>query len=108
MTCGRGNGKISATAAASQILNWISKGHAEIDVGATTLLRLILRLSPALGERIMIGRLSESCDHPSKRMAAAFYRVVFCLAFTTRTETLRHLDIVLTLHPGWRDPYDAR
>jgi hypothetical protein len=31
-------------------------GHAEIDVGATTLLRLILRLSPALDERIMIGR----------------------------------------------------
>ena len=41
-------------------------------------------------------------------MAAAFYRVVFCLAFTTRPETLRHLDIVLTLHSGWRDPHDAR
>lgn len=56
MTRGRGKGKISATAAASQILKGIAKGHAEIDVGATALLRLILRLSPALGERIMIGR----------------------------------------------------
>jgi uncharacterized oxidoreductase len=56
MTRGRGKGKISATAAASQILHGIAKGHAEIDVGATALLRLILRLSPALGERIMIGR----------------------------------------------------
>jgi hypothetical protein len=41
-------------------------------------------------------------------MAAALYRVVFWLAFTTRPETLRHLDIVLTLHPGWRVPHDAR
>lgn len=56
MTRGRGKGKISATAAASQIIKGIAKGHAEIDVGATALLRLILRLSPALGERIMIGR----------------------------------------------------
>jgi len=56
MTRGRGKGKISAEAAASQILNGVIQGRAEIDVGATALLRLILRLSPALGERIMIGR----------------------------------------------------
>lgn len=56
MTRGRGKGKISAAAAASQILDGVAKGRAEIDVGATALLRLILRLSPALGERIMIGR----------------------------------------------------
>jgi uncharacterized oxidoreductase len=56
MTRGRGKGKISAETAAFQILKGIAKGSAEIDVGATALLRWILRLSPALGERIMIGR----------------------------------------------------
>lgn len=56
MTRGRGKGKISAAAAAAQILNGVAKGQAEIDVGATALLRFILRLSPTLGERIMIGR----------------------------------------------------
>lgn len=56
MTRGRGKGKISAAAAASQILAGVAKGQAEIDVGATALLRFILRCSPALGERIMIGR----------------------------------------------------
>lgn len=56
MTRGRGKGKISAKDAASQILNGIAKGRTEIDVGATALLRFILRLSPRLGERIMIGR----------------------------------------------------
>lgn len=54
MTHGRGKGKISASAAAAQILNGVAKGHSEIDVGATALLRWILRLSSALGERIMI------------------------------------------------------
>jgi uncharacterized oxidoreductase len=56
MTRGRGKGKISAKAAATQILNGVAKGSAEIDVGATALLRFILRLSPTLGERIMIRR----------------------------------------------------
>lgn len=56
MTQGRGKGKISAADAASQILAGVANGRAEIDVGATWLLRFILRLSPALGERIMIGR----------------------------------------------------
>jgi len=56
MTRGRGKGKISAQAAASQTLNGIAKGRTEIDVGATALLRFVLRLSPSLGEHIMIGR----------------------------------------------------
>lgn len=56
MTRGRGKGKISAAAAASQILEGVHKGRLEIDVGATTWLRFILRVSPKLGERIMIGR----------------------------------------------------
>ena len=56
MTRGRGKGKISAQAAAAQILHGVAKGRTEIDVGATQLLRLVLRLSPTLGERIMIGR----------------------------------------------------
>jgi hypothetical protein len=38
------------------ILDGVAKRRAEIDVGATALLRLIMRLSPSLGERIMIGR----------------------------------------------------
>ena len=56
MTRGRGKGKISAANAAQQILHGIDKGKHEIDVGATSLLRLIMRISPALGERIMIGK----------------------------------------------------
>lgn len=56
MTRGRGKGKLSAEAVASRILDGVARGSAEIDVGATALLRLILRLSPTLGERIMIGR----------------------------------------------------
>ena len=56
MTRGRGKGKIGAETAASQILNGIAKGRAEIDMGAMALLRRILRMSLALrSERIMIG-----------------------------------------------------
>ena len=55
-TRGRGKGKIDAETAASQILNGIAKGRAEIDMGAMALLHRILRLSLALRERIMIGR----------------------------------------------------
>jgi len=55
-TRGRGKGKIDAETAASQILNGIAKGRAEIDMGAMALLRRILRMSLALrSERIMIG-----------------------------------------------------
>jgi uncharacterized oxidoreductase len=56
MTRGRGRGKISAQAAARQILAGIDAGRQEIDVGATRLLRLIQRISPALAGRIMIKR----------------------------------------------------
>jgi uncharacterized oxidoreductase len=56
MTRGRGKGKISPASAAQQILRGIEKGNLEIDVSATSLLRLVMRLSPALGERIMINR----------------------------------------------------
>lgn len=56
MTRGRGKGKISAEAAAREILAGVAAGKQEIDVGMTRLLRAIMRLSPALGEAIMIGK----------------------------------------------------
>ena len=56
MTRGRGKAKISAAAAARQILAGITTGRHEIDVGATRFLRTVMRLSPALGEAIMIRR----------------------------------------------------
>jgi uncharacterized oxidoreductase len=56
MTRGRGTRKMSAEAAARQLLNGIDAGRDEIDIGATRLLRAILRLSPTLGERIMRDR----------------------------------------------------
>lgn len=56
MTRGRGKGKISAEAAARQVLDGVAAGREEIDVGATRILRAILRVSPGLGERIMINR----------------------------------------------------
>ncbi len=56
MTRGRGRGKISPQAAASQILRGIESGKSEIYVGASALLRVISRISPALAEAIMIKR----------------------------------------------------
>ncbi len=56
MTRGRGRGKISAESAARQILDGIAAGKREIDVGATRILRILMRLSPSLAERIMINR----------------------------------------------------
>lgn len=56
MTRGRGKGKISAEAAARKILAGVAAGRPEVDVGMTRLLRAIMRLSPALGETIMIGK----------------------------------------------------
>lgn len=53
MTKGRGRGKISPDACAAQILAGLVAGRREIDVGKTRLLRTILRVSPALGQRIM-------------------------------------------------------
>lgn len=45
-----------ALASDCAIFDGVAKRRAEIDVGATALLRLIMRLSPSLGEPIMIGR----------------------------------------------------
>jgi len=56
MTRDRGRGKITAQAAARQILRGIEAGKHEIYVGASALLRFISRLSPALAEAIMIRR----------------------------------------------------
>lgn len=56
MTRGRGRGKISPQAASRQILAGIAAGKPEIDIGATRLLRIIQRISPALAGRIMINR----------------------------------------------------
>jgi len=53
MTEGRGRGKISPEDCAAQILAGLRAGRREIDVGKTRLLRAILRVSPALGQRIM-------------------------------------------------------
>jgi uncharacterized oxidoreductase len=53
MTAGRGRGKITAQDCASQILSGLRAGRREIDIGRTRLLRAILRVSPALGQRIM-------------------------------------------------------
>jgi len=56
MTRGRGRGKITAESAARQIIHGIQLGKSEIYVGASAFLRLIMRISPALGEAIMIKR----------------------------------------------------
>ena len=56
MTRGRGRGKITAQAAARQIVRGIQGGKPEIYVGASALLRVISRISPALAEAIMINR----------------------------------------------------
>jgi uncharacterized oxidoreductase len=56
MTRGRGRGKITAQAAARQIVRGIQAGKPEIYVGASALLRVISRISPALAEAIMINR----------------------------------------------------
>lgn len=56
MTRGRGSRKMTAASAARQILDGIAGGVDEIYVGASRLLKVLLRLSPALAERIMINR----------------------------------------------------
>ena len=56
MTRGRGRGKITPQTVASQTLRGIEAGKLEIDVGASALLRVISRISPALAEAIMINR----------------------------------------------------
>jgi uncharacterized oxidoreductase len=56
MTRGRGARKMSPDAAAEQMLAGIAAGKDEIYIGASALLKWILRVSPALGERIMLDR----------------------------------------------------
>jgi uncharacterized oxidoreductase len=53
MSRGRGRGKISAQACAAEIVAGVMKGRHEIYVGKSKLLRAIMRLSPAVGHRIM-------------------------------------------------------
>ncbi|RGP42292.1 putative oxidoreductase DltE [Altererythrobacter insulae] len=53
MTKGRGSGKISADECARQIVKGMENGREVIDVGKSKLLRRIMRISPALGYRIM-------------------------------------------------------
>jgi len=56
MTKGRGSRKITADLAALQILNGIEADKDEIYIGASSLLRVIMRVSPKLGELIMVNR----------------------------------------------------
>jgi uncharacterized oxidoreductase len=53
MTRGRGRGKMSAEACAAEILAGLEAGKDEVYAGKSKLLRAILRLSPALGHRIL-------------------------------------------------------
>ncbi|MEX0346641.1 MAG: SDR family oxidoreductase [Rhizobiaceae bacterium] len=53
MTEGRGSGKLSAAEAANQILEGLNGKSLNIDIGKVKLLRLLMRLSPSLAQRIM-------------------------------------------------------
>ncbi|MFG2874391.1 hypothetical protein ACGFYU_05160 [Streptomyces sp. NPDC048337] len=53
MTRGRGRGKISPAQAARAVISGIRRDSAEIHIGRVKLLHTILRLSPALGHRIL-------------------------------------------------------
>ncbi|MFV2104779.1 SDR family oxidoreductase [Micromonospora sp. LOL_024] len=53
MTHGRGRGKISASQAATAVLDGMRRGGDELYVGRTKLLRTIMRLSPTLGYRVL-------------------------------------------------------
>lgn len=53
MTQGRGSGKISAAICAQQIVAGIKAGKSEIYVGKTAVFRAIMRVTPALGYRMM-------------------------------------------------------
>lgn len=56
MTRGRGRHKMTAEAVAARILAGMDGRRDEVPVGATALLPWLLRLSPALAERLMINR----------------------------------------------------
>lgn len=53
MTKGRGAGKLPANQVATHIIRGMSSSHPEINIGKIRLLRLILRLSPTLAQKIM-------------------------------------------------------
>ncbi|WP_165944330.1 SDR family NAD(P)-dependent oxidoreductase [Micromonospora sp. KC213] len=53
MTRGRGRGKISARAAASEVIDGMRRGRDEIYIGNVKVLRALMRISPALGYRIL-------------------------------------------------------
>ncbi|MFD7256273.1 SDR family oxidoreductase [Streptomyces sp. NPDC059874] len=53
MTRGQGSGKISAAQAAQAVINGIHRDKAEIYIGLTRQLRAIMRVSPALGYRVL-------------------------------------------------------
>jgi uncharacterized oxidoreductase len=53
MTRGRGRGKISAADAAAAVIAGIRRGAAEVFVGKTKILPVLMRFSPALGYRIL-------------------------------------------------------
>lgn len=53
MTEGRGAGKISAVCAAERLIEGLSKEKPVNNIGKVKLLRLLLRLSPSLAEKIM-------------------------------------------------------
>lgn len=53
MTAGRGKGKISGEEAARQIIEGINKNRAEIFVGKTKFLPLLMRISPSLVKNMM-------------------------------------------------------
>lgn len=53
MTAGRGRGKISTAKAAAEVLAGIEADRAEIYVDRAKLLKLVMRVAPSIGERIM-------------------------------------------------------
>lgn len=53
MTAGRGSGKIPARDAANKILEGLSKGVADNDIGKVKLLRRMLRIAPSVAYNIM-------------------------------------------------------
>lgn len=53
MTNGRGSGKLSAAEAARRILEGLNGRNPNIDIGKVKLLRILMRLSPSLAQRIM-------------------------------------------------------
>lgn len=55
MTRGRGSRKIGPDQAAAEVLDGLRRGDDEIYVGRTKLLKLLMRLAPGVGQRLMRG-----------------------------------------------------